>query len=44
MGKPHVVNLEELKILFVTYLKEEKPKLLERKVEAFLKEGSHTIL
>jgi len=42
--KARVATLEELKVAFVTFCKEEKPELLECQVEAFLRERHHDIL
>ena len=41
---PRIGTLEELKIAFVAYLKEEKPELLECKIERYLEERGHTVL
>ena len=43
-GSPRVANLEELKISFVTNLKEQIPEILKCKVEAYFKGRGHIIL
>lgn len=43
-GHPRVTTLEELKNIFVMYLKAEKPQLLEYKVEAFLQGRGNNML
>jgi len=42
--KPRVASLEELKVGFVTYLKGNKPELLECKIEKYLNDRGHKIL
>ena len=44
MLHPRIATLEELKIEVVTYLKEEKPQLLEYKVSAYLVGRGHRVL
>ena len=44
INKPRVENLQELKIGFVTYLKEVDPTLLECKVEKFLWDRGYHVL
>ena len=41
---PHVGTTEELKVSFVTYLKGEKPELVECQIEGLLKQQGHEIL
>ena len=43
-GKPRVANAQELKVAFVTYLKENKPDKLECKVEKVLQDRGHLVL
>jgi hypothetical protein len=43
-SKPLVANAAELKVAFVTYVKENKPDLLECQVKKRLKEGGHRVL
>jgi transposase len=43
-SKPFVANTQELKVAFVTFLKENRPDLLECKVEKFLHEHGHKVL
>jgi hypothetical protein len=44
VSRPLVANTQELKIAFVTYLKENRPDLLECKVEKELREHGHKVL
>ena len=41
---PQIGTLDELKMAFITYLKEEKPELLECKVEKYLEGRGHSVL
>ena len=43
-GKPRIASLDELRLSFVTWMKEFQPRLLACKVELYLKELGHEIL
>ena len=43
-SKPLVANVQELKVALLTYLKEQRPELLECQVEKALREHGHKVL